>query len=268
MVQVTGERDDVRTAIVEAAARLLREEGVRAVTTRGVAQAAGVQAPTIYRLFRDKDGLVDAVAEHVMATYVAAKSATEATEATEATTPTDPTDPTDPTKPPNETKPPGAAGPGAGDPVAELRRAWGVHVEFGLANAELYTLLTAPGRGVTSPATAAGVEVLRARVRKVAAAGLLAVDEERAVHLIHAAGTGTVLALLGMPADRRDPGLADAMFDAVSRGILTTAPAAGGTDLTAVAVTARSRVPELPALTDAERTLMIEWLTRSLEHLD
>ena len=65
---------EVRASIVEAAARLLHEEGARAVTTRGVAQAAGVQAPTIYRLFGDKDGLVQAVAEHVMATYVAAKS--------------------------------------------------------------------------------------------------------------------------------------------------------------------------------------------------
>ena len=39
-----------------------------------MAEAAGVQPPTLYRLFGDKDGLIDAVAEHVMATYVAAKS--------------------------------------------------------------------------------------------------------------------------------------------------------------------------------------------------
>jgi AcrR family transcriptional regulator len=34
------------------------------VTTRAVAEAAGVQAPTIYRLFGDENGLLDAVAEH------------------------------------------------------------------------------------------------------------------------------------------------------------------------------------------------------------
>ena len=54
--------------------RLLRDEGPGAVTTRGVAQAAGVQAPAIYRLFGDKDGLLEAVAESVMSSFVAAKA--------------------------------------------------------------------------------------------------------------------------------------------------------------------------------------------------
>ena len=59
-------RPELRLQIIEAAARLLREGGALAVTTRGVADAASVQPPTIYRLFGDKDGLLDAVAEHVM----------------------------------------------------------------------------------------------------------------------------------------------------------------------------------------------------------
>src|SRR5690348_1292371 len=71
----TRGRSDTRSKIIDVAARLLREEGPAAVTTRGVAEHAGVQAPTIYRLFGDKDGLLDTVAEHVMATYVAAKAA-------------------------------------------------------------------------------------------------------------------------------------------------------------------------------------------------
>ena len=48
-----------------------------AVTTRAVADAAGVQAPTLYRLFGDKDGLMEAVAEHVMAAFVHAKAERE-----------------------------------------------------------------------------------------------------------------------------------------------------------------------------------------------
>ena len=63
-----------RSKVTQAAARLLREGGVHAVTTRAVASAAGVPTPTIFRIFGDKDGLMDAVAEQVMATYVAAKS--------------------------------------------------------------------------------------------------------------------------------------------------------------------------------------------------
>jgi AcrR family transcriptional regulator len=229
VVEEAGPRDDVRSGIVEAAARVLREEGVRAVTTRGVAQAAGVQAPTIYRLFGDKDGLLDAVAEHVMTTYVAAKATTA----------------------------------GAGDPVADLRAGWRTHVDFGLANPDLFTLLHSPARA-GSPATVAGIAVLRARVRRLAAAGLLRVDEERAVLMIHAAGTGAVLALLGTPAPDRDLGVADAMFDALAAQILAPAPATPGTDVRAVAVTFGAVLDELPGLTDAERALMGEWVGRAL----
>jgi AcrR family transcriptional regulator len=228
-----GAREDVRAVIVEAAERLLREDGARAVTTRAVAQAAGVQAPTIYRLFGDKDGLIDAVAEHAMATYVAAKAAAG----------------TDP------------------DPVADLRSGWRMQIDFALVNPELYTLLSAPGRGDDSPALAAGLEVLRSRVRRLAAAGLLRVDEERAVAMIRAAGSGTIEVLLDVPVAERDPGLSDAMFDAVTAAVLTAVPATPDTTTSAVAVTFAAVVPDLPALTGAERALLTEWLTRSLEHL-
>ncbi|MFG1650044.1 TetR/AcrR family transcriptional regulator [Micromonospora sp. NPDC049275] len=232
--QESASRDDVRAGIIAAAARVLRESGADAVTTRAVAQAASVQAPTIYRLFGDKDGLIDAVAEHVMATYVSDKSAS-AREATD-------------------------------DPIADLRSGWRTHIGFGLANPELYALMATRGRGRPSPATLAGIEVLRARVRRLATAGLLRVDEQRALMMIHAAGNGTILALLGTPDDERDNGLADAMFDAVLGGIVADAPATPDTATNAVTVTFTTVLPELPGLTDAERTLMGEWLHRSLTH--
>ncbi|WP_433133953.1 TetR/AcrR family transcriptional regulator [Micromonospora sp. CA-240977] len=230
--QDTASRDEVRLGIVAAASQLLREQGANAVTTRAVAQAAGVQAPTIYRLFGDKNGLIDAVAEHVMATYVAAKSA--------------------------------AVHAAEGDPVADLRFGWRAHLEFGLANPELYALIAGRGTAGLSPATAAGIEVLRTRVRRLAAAGLLAVDERRALTMIHAAGNGTVLALLETPPAKRDSGLGDAMFDAVLSSILVSTPATPDTTVSAVAVTFATVVPDLPGLTDAERALMTEWLHRSL----
>ncbi|KAB1935024.1 TetR/AcrR family transcriptional regulator [Micromonospora sp. ALFpr18c] len=230
--QDTASRDDVRSGIIAAATRLLRDKGANAVTTRAVAEAAGVQAPTIYRLFGDKDGLIDAVAEHVMSTYVSSKSA--------------------------------VAEAADGDPVADLRSGWRTHLEFGLANPELYALIATRGRGAPSPAVVAGMAVLRARVRRLAAAGLLRVDEQRALMMIHAAGNGTILALLGMPADQRDPGLGDAMFDAVLGGVLATAPATPDTSTNAIAVTFATVVPDLPGLSDAERALMAEWLGRSL----
>ena len=218
---------DPRSAIIDAAARLLGEQGAAALTTRGVAEAAGVQPPTLYRLFGDKDGLIDAVAEHVMATYVAAKS-----------------EPIDP------------------DPVTDLRAAWRMHNDFGIANPELYALLNR--RGPKSPATVAGIEVLRARVRRLATAGVLRVSEERALELIHAAGSGTILALLSTAPEHRDPGLADAMLEAVLAAILTDAPAATPAGPAAVAIQFATLIDELPALSDAERVLLGEWVARAI----
>src|SRR5258706_130799 len=64
-----------RDRIVAAAAALLTEGGREAVSTRAVSAAAGVQAPAIYRIFGDKQGLLDAVASHGFATYLAGKAA-------------------------------------------------------------------------------------------------------------------------------------------------------------------------------------------------
>ncbi|UOX92057.1 TetR/AcrR family transcriptional regulator [Amycolatopsis sp. FBCC-B4732] len=204
-------RTEAREKIVETAARLLQEHGAAAVTVRAVAQAAGLQAPALYRFFEDKDALLDAVAEHVFTTYVAEKSGTA----------------------------------GTGDPVTDLRTGWDAHIGFGLANAALFGLLVVPGR--VSPAAEAGLAVLRGRIRRVAEAGRLRVPEPRAVDLVHAAGTGTVLALLAAPPTGRDPGLADAMWEAVAHRILTDVPTPDAA----------------PApLTDAERALLAEWLSR------
>ncbi len=104
MTAAAARRADVRSRIVDVAAQLLRDEGPAAVTTRGVAEQAGVQAPMIYRLFGDKEGLLEAVAEHVMAGYVAVKA-----EIAEAAS---------------------AAGV---DPLTDLRAAWQTQIDFGVA---------------------------------------------------------------------------------------------------------------------------------------
>ena len=224
-----GSRNETRARIVEVAAQLLRDKGATAVTTRAVAQAAGLQAPTIYRFFEDKNALLDAVAEHVFATYVAGKSDVE----------------------------------DSGDPAADLQAGWDMHIGFGLANEALFGLLADPGRGARSSAAAAGLEVLRARVHRVAAAGRLQVTERRAVELIHAAGTGVVLTLLSIPPEERDPGFAQAMYEAVTRSILSDVPALPPDSATAAAVAFRAVVPSLPMLTDTERALLSEWLDRT-----
>ncbi|GGM38205.1 TetR/AcrR family transcriptional regulator [Promicromonospora citrea] len=231
----TAEKSSPRARIVDAAENLLREGGADAVTTRAVAQRAGVPAPTIFRIFGDKDGLMESVAEQVLARYVTAKAQQVADE--------------------------------RGDPVDALRAAWRTHVDFGLANPDLFVLLSAPGPHADSPAAVAGTQALATRVARVATAGRLRVAQERAVQMIQAAGNGVVLTLLARPETERDPALADAVIDTTLRGIVTQDAAPPASDLAPLAVAARAAVPELPALSDAERTLLTEWLDRSVAAL-
>jgi AcrR family transcriptional regulator len=227
---------DTRGRIVEAAARLLADEGPSAVTTRGVAARAGLQAPAIYRLFGDKDGLLEAVAEHVLAAFVAAKEAIVE-----------------------------GAGSDGVDPVDDLRAGWTAQIEFGLANPALFRLLSDPTRFAHSPAARSGLRVLETRIRRIAAAGRLRVSERRARDLVQAAGTGVVTTLLASPAVERDPGLADDALDAVLARIL--AEPAEGTEggLLPAAVALRATAPVLVDLTVSERGLLVDWLDRVVE---
>jgi AcrR family transcriptional regulator len=225
-------RDRARAHLVEVAAELLAAQGPDAVTTRSVALAAGVQAPTIYRLFGDKSGLLDAVAEHGFATYVARK-------------------------PPVGTD---------ADPVEGLRAGWMLHIGFGLANPALFRLMHTALRTPDGRATAAaGAGVLRARVHRVAEAGRLRVTERRAVDLIRAAGTGVVFTLIDQAEDERDGTLADTAWESVCAAILADASTAAITGPAAAAVTLRAALPGLTELTAAERALLGDWLDRIAE---
>jgi AcrR family transcriptional regulator len=238
VTQIESGSIDTRARIVRVAADLLRENGPAAVTTRRVAERAGVQAPAIYRLFGDKDGLLEAVAEHVMADYVAAKAAAV-----------------------------GAAEEKEVDPLGDLRSGWDSQISFGLDNPGIFRLLSDPDRVRGSAAARAGRDVLRQRVRRVAAAGQLKVSEQRATGLIQAAGVGTIQTLLATPVEDRDPDLPDALYKAVLDQILAEPPdideQPAGCPLTA-AVTLRAVAHELKGLSAAERQLVIEWLDRAI----
>jgi AcrR family transcriptional regulator len=221
-------RARTRAEIVDVAAGLLRAGGAGAVTTRAVAAGARVQAPTIYRLFDDKDCLLDAVAERVFATYVEGKALADETD----------------------------------DPVADLRAAWDTHINFGLANPDVFAILSDPKRASRSPSAAAGRDILGGRVHRLAASGRLQVPEERAVAMIHAAGTGVIVTQLAVAPSDRDPGLAAAVFDTLLRGISSRAPVGPGGNVVAMVVALRAVAPGITVLTDAERLLFIEWLDR------
>jgi AcrR family transcriptional regulator len=218
-----------RERIVGAAGKLLAEGGRQAVTTRAVSAAAGVQAPTIYRLFGDMQGLLDAVAAHGFVTYLNEKT---------------------------DLKP-------GDDPVADLRAGWDLNVGFGLANPALYSLMNGePRPGAFSPAALAAIDVLAGKIHRIAEAGRLRVSEERAVHLMYAAGCGTTLALIALPEDRRDPALSELAREAVISAITTEAPAAAAPGPVGAAAAMRALLPQTSVLTAHESALMEEWLDR------
>jgi AcrR family transcriptional regulator len=220
---------DARERIVAAAASLIAAGGRDAATTRAVAAAAGVQAPTIYRLFGDKQGLLDAVAEHVLADYVAKKLARE----------------------PHP------------DPVQALRDGWDTHIAFGLAHPELFAIMSADPRPRSPlPHALAGLNVLQQRIRNIASAGRLKLSEERALALIQAAGVGTVLVLLGQARSKRDAGLAVCARETVMAAIIGEASARPDRRVQQTAAALRSSLDQTSALSDGERHLLTELLER------
>jgi AcrR family transcriptional regulator len=220
-----GGRDDLRARIISATAGLLARGGRDAVSTRAVATAAGTQPPAIYRLFGDKDGLLDAVAEYGFAAYL-------------------------------EQKP--KARRGAGDPVAELRAGWDSHVSFGLANPALFSLMYGdPNPGRRPPAASAALAVLH-----VAAAGRLAVSERHAADLMHAAGCGVVLTLLEAPESGRDLRLSEMTREIIIGAITTGGPGLAASGPAAAANALHAQLDELGMLTDGERHVLSEWLDR------
>ena len=218
-----------RDRIVSAAAGRLAAGGREALSTRAVSAAAGVQAPTIYRLFGDKQGLLDAVATHGFTSYLGDKT---------------------------DLKP-------GDDPVGDLRAGWDLHIGFGLANPALYSLMYGdPRPGAPAPAAVAAAEVLAGPIRRIAEAGRLQVSEERAAHLVQAAGCGTTLTLIAMPVDGRDPALSGMAREAVIGAITTDAPAPAAPGPAGAAVALRAVLPQTSALTAHEMGLLQEWLDR------
>ncbi|MEB8338163.1 TetR/AcrR family transcriptional regulator [Streptomyces endophyticus] len=225
--------DSPRRRIVEAAVELLESGGPDAVSTRAVAAAAGMQPPAIYRLFGDKDGLLEAVAEHGYTQFLESKRA--------------------------------QLDPAPEDPVEELRRGWDTVVEFGVTRPELFAVMNRATGQEADVAHHAGLEILRGRVRRLAAAGWLRVDEELAAQIIQATGQGAVLTWHATAAERRDPALLtvlrESMVAAITRAEPTFSAPESGPAPAARAL--RAALPDkVDVLSEAEQSLLREWLTR------
>lgn len=217
-----------RERIIGAALDLLTEGGSDAMSTRAVSSAAGVQAPAIYRLFGDKEGLLDAVTAHRFEEYLEEKTTREPLE----------------------------------DPVDDLRVGWDLHVNFGLANPAIYAAIYGKLRTGKQPAALERAnEVLLQMMHRIALAGRLQVDVHTAAQIAHCAGRGVTLVLINSSDPERDFGLSRLVREAAVAAI-TTDKVESDDPIGAAAFTLRAAVPDLNALSPSERSLMIEWLDR------
>ena len=223
------EAPESRARILDAASKLIASGGIGALTTRAVAAAASMHAPAVYRLFGDKRGLLDAVAERGLAAFIAEKV---------------------------------SAVPHL-DPVQDLRDAWDAYVAFGLANPAVFAIMNEIGSS-TSPSAAAlaGIAVLRKRVERIALAGRLRMPEDRAVALIHAAGVGTVATLLASPAEARDQQLSAMAREAILASILGGGSPESENHAGTLAIGLRAHIGSSKVLTPGEQLLLRELLDR------
>lgn len=219
--------------LLEAAAELLREGGVEAVSTRAVAAAARTQPPILYRRFGDKDGLIEAVTLHVLEGYLAKKRKLLRH---------------------------------SDDSVADLRRLWDLFVEFGFSQPECFSLIYGRMRRDDSISAAAETTftLLQTAIARIADEGRLKMSVERATALFSSCGVGFIITQLRVPAAERDRELSDiARDDALANIMVTSGVSSARKTLTGRATALRQALADddLP-LTPAERQLMIEWLDR------
>ena len=226
-----------RERILQAALSLLTTQGRDAVTTRAVAEAAGVQPPVLYRLFRDKRGLLDAVTDYGFVLYLSEKRRPHPTE----------------------------------DPIQYLRDGWARHIQFGLSHPELYLLMYADPHAERTERSARHAQPgLWGHMHNIAAAGRLRLPEKRAADLFHAAACGVVMTLLAASEKDRDMTLSQVACEAVLASILTDSPSTP--DCTAAAAANVLLAQMMPVevqhsaasnlFTKAEARLLFEWLAR------
>jgi AcrR family transcriptional regulator len=70
-----GEGGKLRDEILNAARSLAEEQGVQAMTLRGVARRVGIAAPSIYSHFPDRDALLSALVDEALAEFTTEVSA-------------------------------------------------------------------------------------------------------------------------------------------------------------------------------------------------
>jgi AcrR family transcriptional regulator len=171
--------------ILTAAARLLENGGVTAVTTRAVCEAAGVTAPTLYHHFGDKEGLLRAVVAQGIAEFMTKKRANRQT----------------------------------ADALADLKRGWDGWIAFALERPKLFRLMIESTRSDPNTNQEA-FALMRATVERLGNEGRLTTDVDTAARTVWAAASGVLMMFMQgtPPADIRPS--SELLFDALMTKLL------------------------------------------------
>ncbi|MGO1412828.1 TetR/AcrR family transcriptional regulator [Microbacterium sp. JB110] len=224
--------DDIRAALLAAAEAQLVASLDSDIATRAVCEAAGVTQPVLYRIFGDKRGLLDALADAGLERYAARKAELEVTD----------------------------------DPAEDLRRGWDDHLSFAQEHAALYQLMFAPRPWASSRARDGVIELLRRTLSRCAAAGVLRVEIDVAQAMLLAANVGLALNRMADPASYAATGVSDALRDAVMGSVLDDDGSQRGQEDAGAAarrqIRAQLRMDPPSALLPEETALMTLWLNR------
>jgi AcrR family transcriptional regulator len=227
----TEKQEQNRSRILDVTESLLKSIGRDAITIRAVADEAKIQLPTLYRLFADKVGLLDAVAERGFTRYMAIDP--EHRESLE--------------------------------PIEQLRHGWDIHVRFGLESPELYGLMYAEShsRKVT-PAAQIALDGLTALIGRLAASGSLTVSQEEATFVAFSSASGAVLSTYFLPGVLHDPSYLVNIRESMISSITTEAKGQEGGLIANAVTTLGGNLDHLKALSPNEKNLLHEWLNRIL----
>ena len=169
-----------REEIIRATAELLAASETGDVSTREICERAGIQAPTLYRQFGDKDRLIATVVDEAFSRHL------------------------DPKRVP---------APDA-DPVQVVRDDWDAHTAWALEHPVFYRLIFSPlvsGSRAASDAHA----FLQRDLERAAAVGLLTVSASVAAQMILSANVGACLMIINRGAEFDDPSLSGRLRDAI-----------------------------------------------------
>ncbi|WP_410574933.1 TetR/AcrR family transcriptional regulator [Amycolatopsis sp. cmx-4-61] len=225
--------EDVRARMLDAAERLLIASDDHDISTRAVCDAIGVAQPILYRLFKDKNGLLYALVQNGFERYVQRKQALESTD----------------------------------DPVADLRAGWDDHMNFALTNGALYRLMFSPALPKVPEPAGRIFELLTRALDRCAAIGVLRIPSVDAAQAILSANVGVALSMLSQPGRYADPHLSHRVRDAVFAACLTLETAGrpvAGNAMTAPALQLEAQLqePGMSPLEPEETALLLKWLNR------